>query len=193
MTDKQITEGIHKGDEYAFKELIDKYQSLVLNTSNSFLHNRHDAEDVTQEVFIEAFRSLSKFKGQSGLSTWLYRITVNKSLNYIRDNKKRNIMKRIDNVFKGGTDSVSEPADTGEQYGEAEEADNKRIETLHKSIGTLPKNQKIAFTLSNFEDLSYKQISEIMDISLASVEGLIHRAKKNVRKEILKEIQKKSD
>lgn len=192
MTDKQIIEGILQSDEEAFKELVDNYQSLVLNTCNGFLHNRQDAEDLAQEVFIEALRSISKFRGTSSLSTWLYRISVNKSLNFIRDNKKRKIMRSIDNPSSGGNeDNIMELEDPDTPYNKIEDTENEKLELLHQSIASLPKNQKVAFTLNKFENLSYKQISEIMEISLSSVEGLIHRAKRNVQKKVLKYYQKK--
>lgn len=192
MTEKQIIEGILQRDEEAFKELVDNYQSLVLNTCNGFLHSRQDAEDLSQEVFIEAFRSISKFKGKSSLSTWLYRISVNKSLNYIRDNKKRQVMRSIDNPVPGeDKDNNIQVEDKDPPYNDIDETENEKVQILHQSIASLPKNQKVAFTLNKFENLSYKQISEIMEISLASVEGLIHRAKRNVRKNVLKHYQKK--
>lgn len=192
MTEKQIIEGILQGDEEAFRELVDNYQPLVLNTCNGFLHNRQDAEDVAQEVFIEAYRSISKFREKSSLSTWLYRISVNKSLNYIRDNKKRKILRSIDNPASGSDkESGFQLEDPDPPYHDVDDTENEKIELLHRSIATLPKNQKVAFTLSKFENLSYKQISEIMDLSLPSVEGLIHRAKRNLEKKILKHYQKK--
>lgn len=191
MTEEQIIEGILQSKEAAFKELVDNYQSLVLNTCNGFLHNRQDAEDLTQEVFIEALRSISKFRGTSSLSTWLYRISVNKSLNFIRDNKKRKILRSIDNTFTGGNeDNSMELEDPDPSYNKNEDTENEKLELLHQSIASLPKNQKVAFTLNKFENLSYKQISEIMEISLSSVEGLIHRAKRNVQKKVLKYYQK---
>lgn len=192
MTEKQIIEGILQSDEEAFKELVDNYQSLVLNTCNGFLHNRQDAEDLTQEVFIEAFRSIPKFRGTSSLSTWLYRISVNKSLNFIRDNKKRQIMRSIDNPFSyKDKENNIQVEDTDPPYDDIKDTENEKVELLHQSIASLPKNQKVAFSLNKFENLSYKQISEIMEISLSSVEGLIHRAKRNVQKKILKHYQKK--
>ncbi len=192
MTEKQIIEGILQSEEEAFKELVDNYQSLVLNTCNGFLHNRQDAEDLTQEVFIEAFRSIPKFRGTSSLSTWLYRISVNKSLNFIRDNKKRQIMRSIDNPFSyKDKENNIQVEDTDPPYDDIKDTENEKVELLHQSIASLPKNQKVAFSLNKFENLSYKQISEIMEISLSSVEGLIHRAKRNVQKKILKHYQKK--
>jgi RNA polymerase sigma-70 factor, ECF subfamily len=192
MTEKQFIEGILQGNEEAFKVLVNNYQSLVLNTCNSFLHNRQDAEDLTQEVFIEAFRSISKFRGKSSLSTWLYRIAVNKSLNFIRDNRKNRHMKSLEDPFPCNEDSNDmQVEDTSVQYSDLEKSETEKIELLHISIASLPKNQKVAFTLNKLEDLSYKKISEIMDLSLPSVEGLIHRAKRNVEKKIISHYQKK--
>jgi RNA polymerase sigma-70 factor (ECF subfamily) len=189
MTDKQIISGIKEGDEKCFKELVDKHQELVLNTCNSFLHNVADAEDLTQDVFISALKSVDNFKGDSKISTWLYRIATNKSLNHIRDSKKRKIFRSLDNFFND-QDKTLEIPDNTSLYNDVNE-DDERIDILHKAIGTLQKNQKIAFTLSRFEKLSYQQISDVMNISLAAVEGLIHRAKKNVEKKTLDHFQKK--
>ncbi len=185
MTDEQLFEGILNGDQKCFKEFVDKYQSLVLNTCNGFLHNKDDAEDITQEVFIEVFLSIHKFKKEAKLSTWLYRISVNKSLNFIRDNKKSKLVRSIESFFSGEPKPVLQITDYSSQYFDISDIEDERIELLHKSINALSKNQKIAFTLSKFESLSYVQISEIMNLSLSSVEGLIHRAKMNVQKKIL--------
>jgi len=191
MTEEQLINGILKGEEKYFMELVSLYQSMVLNTCNSFLHNRDDAEDVTQEVFVEVFQSLHKFKKEAKLSTWLYRISVNKSLNFIRDNKKRSIFRSIENYFRTEPDRELQIADPGEEYAELTSNEEEMIALLHRAVDTLTKNQKVAFTLSKFKKLSYADISEIMDLSLASVEGLIHRAKLNVQKTILKHYNKK--
>lgn len=193
MTDRQFIEGIINKDQKCFKEFVDLYQPLVVNTCNSFLHCKKDAEDVAQEVFVEAYLSIEKFVGKSKLSTWLYRISVNKSLNYIRDNKKRSIVKNIGTFFSGGKNSAFQIEDESSQlaYNNDGEILDEKIALLHKSINTLPKNQRIAFTLSKFDELSYIQISEIMNLSLPAVEGLIHRAKMNVQKEIINFYKKK--
>lgn len=190
MTDKQIISGIKEGDEKCFKELVDKHQGLVLNTCNSFLHNVADAEDLAQDVFITVLKSISSFKGDSKISTWLYRIATNKSLNYIRDTKKRKIFRSLDNLFNDQKKPFEIP-DSTPQYDGIDE-DDERIEILHKAINSLPKKQKIAFTLTRFEKLSYQQVSDILEISLAAVEGLIHRAKRNVEKKALDHFQKKN-
>lgn len=191
MTDELLIQGILNGDQKYFKELVDKYQSLVLNTCNSFLHSKNDAEDITQEVFIEVFLSIHKFKGKAKLSTWLYRISANKSLNFIRDNKKRGLVKSIGNFFSGEQNTELQVPDDSSQYYNIEDKQDEKIELLHKSIIALAKNQRIAFTLNKFENLSYEQISEVMNLTLPSVEGLIHRAKINVQKKILNFYEKK--
>ena len=84
MTDKDLVEKIQTGDHDSFKVMIENHQRLIFNTCKGFLHNEEDAQDVAQDVFIEAYRSIKKFRGDSKISTWLYRIAVNKSLNFIR-------------------------------------------------------------------------------------------------------------
>ena len=192
MTDKQLIEGILNGEQKYFKELVDKYQLLVLNTCNSFLHDKNNAEDTAQEVFIEVFLSIHKFKSEAKLSTWLYRISVNKSLNFIRDNKKRTFVNSIGSFFSGVQKTEFQIPDYNSYYADIDDAKNEKIELLHKAINTLSKKQKTAFILSKFENLSYAQIAEVMDLSLSSVEGLIHRAKINVQKKILNFYKKKS-
>lgn len=190
MTDKEIIENLLTGNQECFKELIDSYQSMVLNTCNSFVHNKDDAHDITQEVFIEVYSSIHSYKQKAKLSTWIYRIAVNKSLNFIRDNKKRNIFRSIENFFSKEYYSELQISDNIDLY-KNDDIDNERIELLHNTINSLSRNQKISFTLHKFEKLSYKKIAEVMELSLSAVESLIHRANKNVQKNVLKFYDKK--
>ncbi len=171
-------------NESAFKILVDKYQELVLNVCNNFLHNKEDAYDVSQEVFIEIYKSSHKFKFKSKLSTWIYRISVNKSLNYIRNNKKRSILKSIESVFfdvdteqSVYSKIVSEPSKNLEY--------NESKDILRKALNTLAKNQKTVFILNKYEDLSYSEISEILNISVSNVGVLLIRAKKKLQKYVI--------
>ena len=190
MTDEELISAIIDGNKLYFKILVNKYQSLVLNTCFHFTHNKNDAEDITQEVFIKVYESIKNFNYQSKLSTWLYRIAVNKSLNFIRDNKKREIFSRIESVFNKNTkyeEQIEAPTSIIEE--ESDSIKLQRLTILRASIQLLPENQKTAFILHNYEEISYQEIAEIMNTSLASVEGLIHRAKINVQKNILKKIK----
>jgi len=174
--------GIKAGNQQAFVELINEFQKPVLRTCMGFLHNSDDAQDVTQEVFIEVFESIGKFRGDAKLSTWIYRIAVNKSLNVVRNSKKRSFFQNIESLFTSSNSGI-EVADVDAEPHQKMEQDETAI-ILQKAINSLSKNQHIAFTMHKYEDLSYKQIADVMDLSLSSVESLIHRAKVNLQKKL---------
>ncbi|MGE0020145.1 MAG: RNA polymerase sigma factor [Draconibacterium sp.] len=181
MTETEIIQKLQQGSEQAFRQLIENYQKLVVNTCYGLVHNTEDAEDIAQDVFIEVFRSIQNFRADAKLSTWLYRIAVNRSLNHIRDNKRRKWFQSFDDVVKEKTLLINHYA--SENPG-TELENMQRATILHEAIGLLPENQKTAFTLNKYEDLSYKEIAEIMDTSVASVESLIHRAKAGLQKKL---------
>ena len=185
MNDKELIKQIQKNNQAAFKELVNKYQLLVINTCMGFVHNRADADDLAQEVFIEIFNSIDRFRGEAKISTWLYRISVNKSLNYIRDNKKRSLMKSIENFFTGEKNTQYEISDSESSEAEYNLLNTEKGKILHNAIESLPKNQRIAFILSKYDDLPYKKIAEVMDISISSVESLLFRAKKSLQKKLI--------
>ncbi len=183
MSDKELIEKLKNKDSTAFKYLVDNYNSLVLNTCNSFLHNFEDAQDISQEVFIEVYKSMEKFRGESKISTWLYRISVNKSLNHLRKNKRNSIFKSLESIVKTQRSNIDNLTEIDESENNSEICERSR--TLYKAIDSLPQNQKIAFTLSKLENMKYKEISEVMNVSVSSVESLIFRAKKNLQKRLI--------
>jgi RNA polymerase sigma-70 factor (ECF subfamily) len=186
MDDKKLIDLIEKNKISGFKKLVDKYQRLVVNTCYGFVHNRQDAEDIAQDVFIEVYRSIERFRKQSKLSTWLYRIAVNKSLNYIRDNKKNTWFQSLDILFNDNTNTkVLEPEDSKNNMPDKITENKETGSYIFEAINALPENQQIAFTLSKYEDLSYKEIADVMKLSLSSVESLIFRAKKNLQKKLI--------
>lgn len=191
FSDQELISNILNNDSSAFQELVNRYQPLVAKTCLGFVDNYADAEDITQEVFIEVFLSLSGYRGEAKLSTWLYRIAVNKSLNFIRQQNRHKAVKSIESFFRSDhsdkprhIDIEAPQSDNTDQSIEREE--NKRI--LKEAINGLVKNQRIAFVLSKYHNLSYKEIAEIMDTSLSSVESLLFRARQNLQKKILKSI-----
>ena len=183
MDDLQIIEQIKQGNESAFRQLVEQHQKMVVNTCLGLVHDADDADDLAQEVFIEVFNSVHRFRSDSKISTWLYRIAVNKSLNFIRDNKKRKFFKKIEDVFSGRNYTDSDSGLSSEEP-DINLQEKQKAAILHKAIDSLPENQRVAFTLNKYEDLSYKEISEVMGISLSSVESLIHRAKKNLQEKL---------
>ncbi len=184
MGEADIIQGLILKDEKAFKELVEKHRQLVVNTCFGLLHSIDDAEDVAQDVFIEVFRSVHNFRGNSKISTWLYRIAVNRSLNYIRDNKKHAKLQSFDDKVKANKSELNQLVSDNTGNPELNYENKQRAILLHKSMDSLPQNQRVAITLSKYEDLSNKEIAVIMNLSVSSVESLIHRAKKNLQKKL---------
>ena len=184
MEEKQLIQALRNSDESAFRELIKKHELNVYNTCIGMLGDEDNAKDISQDVFIEVFRSIHKFRGNSKLSTWLYRLAVNKSLNHIRDNKKHRIVKSIQRFFINDKNESLDLEDFGSKNAEQEIEQNQHSIALRQALNKLPENQKTAFVLKNYDDLSYKQIAEVMELSHSSIESLIHRARTNLQKHL---------
>ena len=175
MSDEQLIKEITAGNDTAFRTLMERYQRQVFRTTMGFVHMKEDAEDITQEVFIRVYQSLHTFQGESEFSTWLYRITVNMSLNSLRKNKKNRMLQSLEAIFSYRTQEKT-PLEELEQA--------ERDKRIRMAIDTLPEKQRMAFILSNYEELSQKKIAEVMNRSEGAVEQLLQRAKKNLHKKL---------
>ena len=180
MDEKVLIKPLQEGSEDAFKQLVELYQDKVYNTVLGFLHSPEDAEDIAQEVFIEIFNAIEKFRGEAKLSTWIYRIAVNKSLEFIRKQKRQKRFAFFTNIFEISADKELKVTDFKHPGVKLESQENSKI--LFAAIARLPENQKIAFTLHKVEGLSYAEVCQVMQLSLSSVESLMFRAKKNLQK-----------
>jgi RNA polymerase sigma-70 factor (ECF subfamily) len=185
MTDEQLIERIIEGDHFAFGQLVEKYKVLVLKTCFNILRHNEDTEDVIQEVFIEAFESIHLFRRESKFSTWLYRIAINKSLNHLRKHKWQGMVNRLEYFFGGEINSKLDIADPNANDTPDAIDYIERAQVLQHAIKSLPENQRIAFILCKYDELSYQEISEVMNLSNSSVESLIHRAKMNLQKKLV--------
>ncbi len=180
--DKLITD-LQRGDPKALESLFSVYKDKVFNTALGYLQNIQDAEEITQDVFIEIFNSAGKFKGDSTLNTWIYRITVNKCLDQIKYQKRKKRFAVITSIFKADTGELN--IDTPDTIHPGIEIELKeRSQILFKMLNKLPESQRTVFILSKIESLSYKEISEVLKCSVSSVESLIFRAKQNLKKEL---------
>ena len=180
--DSELIYKLKNADEDGYRQLIQEYQEKIFNTSISLVKNADDADDLTQEVFIEIFNSINNFREDSLLSTWIYRITVNKSLEHLRKLKRKKRIRILTWFNKENRELNQEAADFNHPGVLAENEEQSRI--LFRAIEKLPESQKVAFTLHKLEGLSYDQIAEVMQKTLSSVESLMHRAKTNLKKEL---------
>lgn len=189
MPDRPFLELLQSGAEGAFHRLVEEHQHQVINTCYRFLGNKEDAEDVAQEVFIEVYRSIGGFRREAQLSTWIYRIAVTRSLDFIR---RRNRKKRLGSVraLLGWSDQAEKlpaPARSSPAH-DLEHQERRRI--LQRALDALPEGQRVAITLSKMDGFSNREIAGIMGTSVASVEALIHRAKENLRRKLHRYFQK---
>ena len=191
MNESELIKGIQMADRLAFRTLVESYQKMVVNTCLGIVHNQSDAEDLAQDVFLEVFRNADQFRGGARLSTWLYRIAVNRSLNFVRANRRKRFWQSLEETFTGGRNHSREISENRNDQPDNEIKDQQRRDMLHKAIDNLPERQRIAFTLNKYEDLSYQQVAEIMELSVSSVESLIHRAKKNLQDQLYECYKKK--
>lgn len=187
MNEQELIQGLRAGDEAAFRYLVDTYRDRVFNTALGIVQNAEDAEDVSQEVFIQVYRSIGSFKGESKLSTWLYRIATTRSLDLLRSRKSKKRFGLLQRLFGDGNEPVMELPDFNHPGVTLERKENAA--RLFKAINRLPENQKIAFTLHKLEDLSYQEVSQVMQTSLPAVESLMHRAKQNLKKMLEKDME----
>jgi len=181
LSEEHFISQLRAGDHSAYNELVRLFGDKVHNTTISILQNEEDAEDITQEVFIEVFKSVHGFKGQSTLSTWIYRIAVVKSLEYLRKKKRKKRFAVVQSLF--GMESVLPDIDKPHFYHPGAQLENKeRSAILFAAIDKLADSQKTAFVLHKIEGLSYTEIADVMKTTVSSVESLMFRAKQNLQK-----------
>jgi len=182
LNEWELIEQLKQGDQSAFKFIVDTWKDMVYNTALSIVQQEEDAEDVTQEVFVQVYQSIEGFKRESKFSTWLYRITLSKAMDHERRKKRKKRFAFVKSLFGEGSEVVVDLPDFNHP---GVSLDNKeKAAILFKAMESLPDNQRMAFVLNKVEGLSYQEISEVMETTVSAVESLLHRAKTNLRKEL---------
>jgi RNA polymerase sigma-70 factor (ECF subfamily) len=184
LSQPELIVQLQQGDETAFKKLVDEWQDMVYNTALGIVQNADDADDITQEVFIQVYQSVSSFKGDSKFSTWIYRITVSKALDHEKKKKRKKRFGFVQGLFGGQEEEQLHPVEFNHPGVELEK--KERANELFTALKKIPDNQRIAFTLHKLEGQSYQEVAEIMNTTLYAVESLMGRAKANLKKELSK-------
>lgn len=183
VEDKQFIQRLQNGDRDAFNQLVEQHKDAILNVCYGFVKDLEEAEDLAQEVFVEVYTTISNFRQQSSLFTWMYRIAVSKSLDAI---KKKKALKRAAFFEKRVRSESAEremlQSSSNEPDPQQQLEQKQQRAFINFCIGQLAETQRVAFVLSQQEGLSYKEIAQIMDKNLSSVESLIYRARQNLRK-----------
>jgi len=177
VDDTELIQNVLNGNQRDFERLVEKYQSTVFRIAIGLLHNKEDAEEIVQDVFIKVYKSLSSFDAKAAFSTWLYRVTVNSSLNVLRKKKRQKLWVELSDILQ--LRSKEKQADVQM----VEQSDNAFI---YQAMNELPAMQRVAFILSKYEELPQARVAEILHLSTGAVEQLIYRAKNNLQQKLEK-------
>lgn len=191
MTQNELIELVLDGNQEAFRSIVEQYKAKIFRNCIGFVHNKEDAEELTQDVFVRIYQNLNRFKGSSSFSTWIYRIAVNSSLNHLRKQKRMGLLLRLEHVFGIEINAGKNAGMNDPESPEKLMIDEERNRYLHNVIDALPENQRIAFTLSKYDEMSQREIAGILNISEGAVEALLQRAKANLQKNLAGLIKKK--
>ena len=182
LEESQLVRLLIEKDEAAFKQVVELYHRKVYNTIIGFLRADEQADDLSQEVFITVFESIDKFRGDSLLGTWIYRIAVSKALEHLRKQKRKKRWGMFYSLFNEDLSPRFESSDY-HHPGVALE-DRERSELLFKAVDKLPELQRATFTLQKIEGMSYQETAKVLNTSIAAVESLLQRANMNLRKHL---------
>lgn len=172
------------GDADAFEPLVVAHQNFVYNIALKMLSNPEDAFDISQEAFIKAYRSLKDFKGESSFSSWLYRITANMCLDFMRRNKKR---KSASIVYLDDEDELRELELPDTRFDPSTELERKELQgAINDALALLPEDQRSILLLRELNGMSYSEISETLKLEAGTVKSRLFRARARLAK-ILKE------
>lgn len=175
MEDKEIVQKILAGDTEQYAEIVRRYQQIVANLTYKLCGTRLETEEVTQQVFVELYMALPRFRFDSKLSSFIYRITVNTVCKMLNKSKR----------YVSTDEYETRPDEpSSDRNAEQEIIHREQLEQLRTAIGHLKDEQRTALVLYTFENFSYQQIADVMQCTLAKVESLIFRAKKNLAKEV---------
>lgn len=177
--DQQLVERAQRGDKHAFELLVAKYQRRLGRLISRFVRNSAEAEDVTQDAFIKAYRALPSFRGDSAFYTWLYRIGINTAKNHLVAQGRR------------APTSTSFDAEEAEDFEDAallhevatpenELMSKQVVEVVNSSLQELPDDLRMALTLREIEGLSYEEIAAVMDCPIGTVRSRIFRAREAI-------------
>lgn len=169
------------GDTNAFAFLIDRYKDMIFSLAFKMVKNREEAEEISQDTFIKAYKNLSKFKGESKFSTWIYKIGYRSCLDSLKKQKEKYNTDTIDeitiNKIKGTTDIL----ETIER--------KERALIIEKCLDKLPQDERSILWFFYFEELSLKEIVEITSLSQANVKVKLHRARKHLLSIVQKNVE----
>jgi len=182
-SDRELVRESRRGDKEAFRELVERYQRKVLSVAQGMVHNREDAREIAQETFVKAFENLDSFKGEASFYTWLYRIVVNRAIDFQRRERRRPTVGLEEGTGSSeGYEELFKEARLGDPFHQAQahEVGRRVIEAIEE----LTPDHKAVILLREVEGLSYDEISRVMQCSKGTVMSRLHYARKKLQKRL---------
>jgi RNA polymerase sigma-70 factor (ECF subfamily) len=187
--EEQLVERLKRRDELAFNELVRAYDKRVFRLVLRMLNDRAEAEDVTQEVFITVFKAIDSFRGDSKLSTWMFRVATNHCKNRIKylDRRARGKKSELDELSEHGAVESASMSSSAQVARPDQQAEANQIETIVRAaIAELDEDQRELVILRDVENLSYEEIQEITGLPEGTVKSRLHRARLQLAKAVRK-------
>lgn len=170
--DQQYIDKVLEGDTNAFAFLVEKYEDMVFSLALKITKRREEAEEVAQDSFIKAFKSLQHFKGDSKFSTWLYKITYNNCIDRVKKIARKYNTDTIDEVNENKIKAIEDTLQTIER--------GERAEVIKECMDLLPEDERTILWLFYFEELSLKEIKDVTSYSESNIKVKLHRARKRL-------------
>ena len=180
----RLIAGLKQGNEYAFRRFIRQYQAGIFGIAYGITLDREESLDIVQEVFFKVFQSIHTFRGESRLSTWLYRITINQCMNWKRK-WRRKLRWRQPADEENSIDALSETATDG-SHPEALYQEKEHRKIIFDALNGLPEGTRAVFVLKEWEGLSYEEISEALKIKKGTVSSRLFNARQQLKKALRK-------
>lgn len=180
LKDEDVVRLVLDGHSEAYSILIDRYKNMIYDLCYKYTHDYVESQDLSQEIFLKVYRKLHTFKNTSKFSTWLYRIGINTCIDWTRKHKKTRYEKSIEEDEYVGRIPSNKPSP------EDMAIKSEKIEIVRNTVDNLPEIYRTVIILYNYKDLSCKEIADILEIPVKTVETRLYRAKKMLKEKLLK-------
>ena len=179
-SDAELVAQIKQGSESAFRALVEQHSGRVYRTALSLLRSPEEAEDVVQEMFVEVYQTVDRFREETSLSSWLYRLASSRALK----NREKVLTKKrfafLTSLFGDNNEVLHHPRD--DRHPQALLESQQDLQQVVDAIARLPDAQQVAFTLRHEQELSYEQIAAVLQTTVPAVESLLYRVRQTLRK-----------
>jgi len=184
-TENDLLEECRRGNRAAFQELVEKYQRRIVSLALGMVHNPDDAMEIAQETFVKAYENIGNFKGESSVYTWLYRIAVNKAIDFRRRQRRQSTVSFDNPRPEHEGQTFEETLQEERPFGPDQRAQAQQVgERVAEAIDELTPDHKAVILLREVEGLSYEEISRVMHCSKGTVMSRLHYARKRLQKKL---------